>query len=622
MAAVTTGSATDRALWLDFSISQIDTAGEAVILWDDSTLAPVGVRASGFFSPISMELDVESVDSLQATFTVHLVSFGPPNNSTSRRITTEHGIPFTVGRLAGKNDALYEVRLSSMRPEAWPDAECRFDHWDPSVFSIAPSANFDLLTIPTSLAGFYVQALRSLLEGNIRRFDLLNQFSIPGKAQIYIAPCAVPTILWDDRFNLVVDPTRNAVFTIYDKAYTSVSSFAVMLPSIYRNYGYAPPFLAEGYAGYFSSGVFELQLSREDLASIAIDPLLDTYEYLTSDPEHSDRVAMAFCRFLIQSYSFDSFLRLYRAADDLNLRTTLTATYGMSIDSLESAFLTYLDTVDVSSERIALLASEAEVLLQYDQMNRYWQTLWDAGPPSRSDSLTYAQELARSSFYRGDYYAAQDWRRLCLSLDENRQRHLLPLAAYTMMTGDYGVADSLLAGAWEAAEGDPLLAFNYGLLAESERDLRAAADWYRQAIAGESPSAMQVEARVMLGLIDRATRGSEAGAAAKSRVDEALRVLQQRVTAQPSSALNYLWTGLALVVKEDLSGAWDYLQTGLFLETRPYYRGWLNLWSGKLSDLRGERDVARDFYGAVVTGAAAAYHVTEARRYLAEAYGG
>jgi hypothetical protein len=56
------------------------------------------------------------------------------------------------------------------------------------------------------------------------------------------------------------------------------------------------------------------------------------------------------------------------------------------------------------------------------------------------------------------------------------------------------------------------------------------------------------------------------------------------------------------------------------LENRPFYVGMVNLWLGKVNDLTGNRQAARDFYGAVLAGQSADYHQKQARYYLEHPY--
>jgi hypothetical protein len=78
----------------------------------------------------------------------------------------------------------------------------------------------------------------------------------------------------------------------------------------------------------------------------------------------------------------------------------------------------------------------------------------------------------------------------------------------------------------------------------------------------------------------------------------------------------YLWTGIALVGLDDADNAYDQLNQALFLESRPFYKGMINLWLGKAADLRGKRDLARVHFSDVISGASAAYHQEEALKFI------
>ena len=62
------------------------------------------------------------------------------------------------------------------------------------------------------------------------------------------------------------------------------------------------------------------------------------------------------------------------------------------------------------------------------------------------------------------------------------------------------------------------------------------------------------------------------------------------------------------------------LETALFLESRPFYVGVINLWLGKAADALGDHAAANDYYGRVLSGMAAAYTQAEARRYMDKPY--
>jgi len=162
---------------------------------------------------------------------------------------------------------------------------------------------------------------------------------------VYLCPCPVRSVIWDKRFHVMVDPTRSSVFMIYTTSFNSADPVAMIQAGIYRHYGYAPPFLAEGMAGYLSFPAYDAKQLKKNKKLAPLDSLLGTYYYVNADPHTTDISAASFCKYLIDQYKVDQFLVWYRKADDLNARQTLSETFGKSVSELESDWLDYLDTL-------------------------------------------------------------------------------------------------------------------------------------------------------------------------------------------------------------------------------------------------------------------------------------
>jgi uncharacterized protein HemY len=94
----------------------------------------------------------------------------------------------------------------------------------------------------------------------------------------------------------------------------------------------------------------------------------------------------------------------------------------------------------------------------------------------------------------------------------------------------------------------------------------------------------------------------------------------QQLRLHRASPTAYLWLGIAFLGLGDTGLAAERLRTALFLETRPFYLGMINLWLGKVADALGDRAAARDSYGKVLMLPSADYHQKEARKYLDDPY--
>lgn len=102
--------------------------------------------------------------------------------------------------------------------------------------------------------------------------------------------------------------------------------------------------------------------------------------------------------------------------------------------------------------------------------------------------------------------------------------------------------------------------------------------------------------------------------------NEALPMFDQQLRIRKASPTAYLWLGIAFLGLGDTDMAAEYLRAALFIETRPFYLGMINLWLGKVADALGDRATARDLYSKVMLQSSADYHQKEAQKYLDDPY--
>ncbi len=128
------------------------------------------------------------------------------------------------------------------------------------------------------------------------------------------------------------------------------------------------------------------------------------------------------------------------------------------------------------------------------------------------------------------------------------------------------------------------------------------------------------ESQVMLGNILSHSSVAADKKEALNYYSAAIAALTQADTRHNPSASQMMWLGIAYLGTGDTENAESCLQTAMFLETRVFYLGMVNLWLGKVADVRGERALAREYYEKVLAGSSAAYHQEEARLLLQRPY--
>ena len=586
-----------------------------VLLWQDTTTLVTGLRKQGFPLAFSVDLSLESADTSEAIFSVHVVTLTQPPRNYARRYRVEYGLPAELAPIAGKNDVRYRLRVIPLGPVTVDTTGCAYLHTRSEDFRADPSAHLNIYFVPQTLGDFHWNAVKGLMEDAYERFDKLNRFTLPGKYALYLCPCPVPSVLWDHRFTMMVDPTRNAAFTVYNPDFNSADPFAVTYAATLRNYGYAPPFLAEGFANFLSLSTYDMQkfFARGD--TVRLDDFLDTHAYLKADPVLADRVASSFVKYLVNTFKVDRFLEAYRLADDLNLRSVLEAVYGLSLAELESGWRRYLDTVTLSDERLSWGADVAETMRQFRRSLELLQTLWSRAA-TRNDSLRAVGRLARMYFFLGDYSRAAEYERILVGMDSSYALWYMTLAGYEMMDGRYDSALAHLQMAHARDTASDMIRFNLALAHLYAGDRSEGLRRLRDLVAAPIDGSTQVESRILLAVELADGGGKQDREDAYRLFDEALALLERQGPPPVPSATRRLWLAIANLGLGDTGEAGDHLSTALYLESRAFYRGMIFLWLGKLADILDQHDAAREYYRLVLDHPSAAYHKAEAKKYL------
>ena len=595
------------------------TAKTDVLLFTDTSWFVQGVPTSGFLVAFSSEIQFTRVDSNSCSFQVHTVTLGPNAHNYARLFEMEYGLPARIDSIVAKTGALYSLVITPLSSLDIDTASCSLLHTREGDFSFDPSAYIDIYFAPNSFGDFYWDVVKSILDDRYRLFKAINNFTLPGKYSVYLCPCPIYSVIWDKRFGMMVDPTRSAAFAIYNKEVNTADPFLVLHASVYRNYGYAPAFITEGLASYLSYAAFEMRKIVQDGRNIPIDSLLNTYVYFQADPTVADRTSATFVKYLVDQYKFDKLLQVYRQANDLNLQQTIEDVYGKPVGELEQEWLHYVDTVTISYKQLADYVGLAESMFNYRMMVQYSQGLLQRAE-NHADTVTALGDLVKGNFSSGDYYAATDYQQLLTAATDSSARALMALGSYQMMNGLYEEAWKTLEAAQTRDSTDQYVQFNLAMDALYRADPDMALQLLNTIVLNYDQQGPAGEARIILGYLLLKTGTTEDKAKATQYFQEAVSYFTPAIQSKAGGPTAQLWVGMAYLGLGDTGTAYDFLQAALFVEVKPFYVGMINLWLGKVSDIRGEHDVAKDYYAHVISGASAAYHQQEAQMYLKKPY--
>ncbi len=605
---------------VEFNVSvQQETADGPLLVMSDTFTVREGMPTTGFLLAFSIDLTLESIDSARCNFLTHLVTIGPPANTYGRSFSVEYGLPARIDGIEVKGDATYSLALTPLEPVEVNDDYCPYDHNEDGGFSNQPTANFDVQVLPNSFADFFFESAKSVLEADYREFKAAFSFNLPGKFNVFLAPCPMPSVIWDERYGQVVDPTRSTTYSILAKGINTTDPFVVNHLAVLRSWGYAPPFVSEGAANFIALPSFEMKEYFAENAAIPLDSLLDTYAYLNADPLIADRTSATFVKYLITEHGIGRFKDLYAQSHDSNLRQKLEEVYHTSIADLEAGWREYVDTVTISYTRLAEEAARAETMFNFERMRDFSQAMIERAP-GVIDSAYSLGVLKRSLFFLGDYYDAADVAEMHVDIQRDVARNWMAWAAYQMMNGEYDASRENFLNALAVDSSDQMIKFNLSINYLSVGDTTTAEFLLVEIVSHPTDAVAQAESRVLLGHLLMGRDNPTDSAQAVKYFGMSVQAFQQSLQVNPNLAAPYLWMGIAAIGLNDHVTAQSSLETAHFLEMRPFYLGMINLWLGKLMDVKGEREVAREFYGEVLAGSSADYHQQEARQYLENPY--
>lgn len=586
-----------------------------VLIYSDTVTFLKNVSATGFIGPFSIDVEFFEIDSIKTNFNLHLITLSPSAKTYSRNFTVEYGLPARIDKIASKNNLSYSLTLSPLEKIEVDTSICFFNHRHKDDFTFRPTAYTDLYYVPSSLGDYNWDAMKELFENNYRQFMAFCNFNLPGKILVYLYPCPSYSVIWDKRFGLASDPTRNAAYSIYNKNLNTADPFVVIHTAVLRNYGYSAPFLAEGLANYFSFAPYDMQLLIKENKILPVRSILSTYDYLTADPYIADRTAATFVKYLVDQYSIGKFIDLYKAADDIHLVEQIEKSYDKSIEDLETEWKHYLDTLRIHSQTFIIHTSFAELMLNYDAMLRYSLGYYDIAKTS-FDTTEALNRIKRAYFSTGNFYKTVEFQQKIVNYDTTRAKNWMALGSYKMMVGEYDEALECFTKAKSLDSVNQMTNFNLALYYIIKKDNAAAKELLINNLSNQKEAQAQGESRLMLAnILNQSDEKSNLEKAAEY-YNQGLSIFAQMIQSNSSAPSLYMWCGIASLGLYDYANALNYLHTAEFIETRPFYMGMINLWLGKTYLANEEPEIAREYFTKVLSEYSADYHQKEAREYL------
>ncbi|MCX6827068.1 MAG: hypothetical protein NTV06_07380 [candidate division Zixibacteria bacterium] len=285
----------------------------------DTIKVLMGKPLSAFLVNFSLRVELKEADSQSVEFTTHLVTVGSTPFTAGERFRSEYNLPARIENIPGKDSSVYQLLISPRSLVIIDTSRCAYDPDVAGQYEYDPSANFDIYYVKGSLADFDWNNIKNYLETDYAYFRNALDITAPGKTSYYLCPCLSPSINWDKRFGYAIDPGRANVYSIYSQDFVSTDAMLPNMLKLLRLWGYAPPFLVEGLAGYFDFVTYEMKKIRKQEGFPEIKKLLTTSGYYSASPHTAEVTAASFIKFLADSYGIDKVKQLYEKSDDLTL---------------------------------------------------------------------------------------------------------------------------------------------------------------------------------------------------------------------------------------------------------------------------------------------------------------
>ncbi len=598
-------------------IYQFEKATETKhLIYTNSFDLSVGENISGFVGPVSLDIELLSADSIRTSFNAHLITHGSFAKTYSKSFSAEYGLPARVENIIGKNNSQFLLTISPMTYKSEIDIDCQYNHNLKEDFSVLPTAHTEIYYIKSTLAEFYWDSIKALLENNYELFRSFLHLNIPGKFHIFVPPCPTTSVIWDTRFGTSVDPTKSRSYAVYNKEYSTVDPFILNHLIAMKTYGYTAPFISEGLANYFSFGIFEMKKILNEKRNMPLGDILESHAYLTADPSIADRISTTFSRYLIDTYSLERFLELYEKADDINLAATLQDVYTKPVAELEQEWLTYVDTFTINIKTYKSFARVSEMMLDYRLMHTYYLASLE-NSVTHSDSLSAFSSLKRSSFFNGQFDDAVIYQQKLIQIKEKpTATDWMMMGAYSLMTGDNESAFASYTKATDLDSTNHVIKFNIALYYQTIGGTGKAKEILLSNFTDIKGASAQGETRILLAKILSESKENSDIVTARNYYKQAKNYYARLSQTNSSSPSAYMWLGNAYLGLDEYENAINNLQIARFIESRPLYYGMIDLLLGKAYKASGDNKQAKQYFNSVISNASSVYHQKEAKDLL------
>lgn len=531
----------------------------------DIFCAPVGSKK------VALELQIFTIGELQHFSILDTLKWGQSLNLP--------GIP-----LKGQST----LQLTLIPTPAETTFECQLSSLDTAQWYAEASGHFIFYFILLSLGDFHLPRWRENFEEGLRILQRNFDFHTALPVRFYFFPCQSGQLVWDRRFPFAIDPLRHRICAVHQPRKSGVDPFVVNLERMYLRWGYAPPLLVEGLAGYLDYSHYYVKKAREAGQFIPLGRLLKSKDYYAQSYALAPLEGASFTRYLVKTYGGNLFRQFYADATDLTLDITALKIYGQGLDSLERKWQYYLDTLKIDLGEVEYFATRALDFGHYEDA----LDLFKVAAALDSSVAFYHSNLGFLYYLAGRYLEAIEEFRKVLESDDSTDNQIVVANFYLLIDQlDSALALYQQAMQRDSTNGEPYVRLGTYFVEAGNDSL---GEFYlREANKRRMNLSAQIEMLIGQGKI--AKRRGDFDQMAVS-LNSAWGVLRSLRFQDPGNPLNYYFLGEMFLTKGFADSAITNLQIAQFVEERPYFLGRIALALGNAYDLKKMRKEALAAY--------------------------
>jgi tetratricopeptide (TPR) repeat protein len=555
-----------------------------------------GLETASFQANFTLTTIATVLDSQNVRLNLSLITLPPQPQTIFREVLAKDKEIFFLDEVKAKQGRVFRVFLTPKIVNL-PKPECTLDTRDKEKeeWDELPSSHFFFRYILHSLADLQWAKIKGHAETEYRRFRETFGFTQPAmdRMEYFFLPCHANEVVWDSRFDIGLDPTKNKIYVIYDLFEKSLDSPGVGFLLFYRLWGYAPPMLAEGIGNYFS---LSHHFTKKLIATkkwIPLKELETTKDYRKQPKDVAFWESCSFVRFLMQSYKLDKFKQVYAKATDLTLEQAIEDVYQKALSALEKEWLSFLEEQKDSMSDFNYLASMKMSNGHYDEAIGLYQDMLSLF--GRDTGIL--RSLAYVYYLKGEYDQSEKYYLEVLSGDTLNLEYLQILGNIANIKGEYDKAKGYYQ---KITSLDSNYVDAYIKLAELETvlgDFLSAKEHLERADSLSTGSQAKTETYSGLGNVYQKLGKTEQ---AQENFKNALFYARRFVFEYPDDPIPYLRQGEAFFNLGEIDSAINFYTIAEFIEDKPLYRGRVLLAMGKAYLEKKDVSKAKEYFREVL----------------------